>query len=235
MHSSVILGAGLLGFSVNSILSSHRPLFLPWASMGSFLIPSPSITIAFLITIWGLDTFWTSRLRRQQSELDDQETELFVQRLRRMLKARGSLAFALEEVVRSDSRIRLHADPQLVLDELATKWHTDAMNVVAQSARLTTRYGGALDDIIDHVVKHMALSRRWRFQRRLDEMALESTVLILAIAPYVVLFLFAFTLPGFYQVLTTTGLGHLVLAFIALVSFVVLQIFSAHIRGESSS
>lgn len=235
MHSSVILSAGLLGLTARGLLSpSYRPLFLPWASLASLLIANHSVALAFLIMVWGLDSFWKSRRRRRQSELDGQETELFLQRLGRMLKARGSLAFALDDVARSDSTIRLHADPQVVLDELAMKWHTDAMRVVAQSARLANRYGGALDNIIDHVLKHMALTRRWQFQRRLDEMAIESTVLILIVTPYAILLLFAFVLPEFYKVLTTTGLGHLVLAFIALVSFFVLQIFAAHIRNETS-
>ncbi|MCL4495067.1 MAG: hypothetical protein M1294_09685 [Firmicutes bacterium] len=228
------MSAGLLGLSVMTFLSSYRPVFLPWASMASVLIPQHTVALAFLFMIWGLDTFVMSRERRHYAEMNEQETELFLQRLGRMLKARGSLAFALDDVVRSDVRIRLHSDPQRVLDELAEKWPTDAMKVVADSARLANRFGGALDNIIEHVIKHIALSRRWRFQRRLDEMALESTVLILAVAPYAILLLFAFALPEFYKVLTATALGHLVLGFISLSSFVVLQIFAAHIRSEGS-
>ncbi len=231
MHSTAILSAGFIGLSVNGFLSSYRPMILGIASVFSLFMVNHVVALSVLIMLWGLDTFWSSRLARRRSELNEQETELFLQRLSRMLKARGSLAYALDDLARADSRIRLHSDPQQVLEELAHKWPTDAMRVVSISAKLANRHGGSLDDIIEHVMKHMTLSRRWRFQRRLEEMTLESTVLILALSPYIVAILFAMVLPEFYGALARTVSGQMVLTWIGVVTFVVLQLLGRHIRN----
>ncbi|WP_020373874.1 type II secretion system F family protein [Sulfobacillus thermosulfidooxidans] len=232
MHSTILLSAGLLGLSVTGFLSSYRPVLLSLGSLVSLILPSHIVAMSTLLMVWGLDTFWTSRLQRQRQELNEQETELFLRRLSRMLKARGSLAYALDDLGRADSRIQLYAEPERVLDELSLQWSTDAIRVVASSAKWADRYGGSLENIIEHVIKHMALSRRWRFQRRLEEMTLESTVFILTLAPYVVLLLLKMAIPTFYGVFIGTGLGHVMLILSGIISFLVLQIFSWHIRNE---
>ncbi len=235
MDSRALLSAGLTGFAVFVWATGYRPRILAALSIPSLWLHPHMLALSLLMSAWGFDNFLNSRAARARQDRSEQETEVFLQRLSRTLANRGTLSQALDDLASSDGRILVHPDPHRVLSDLLERWQTEAMAIVVMSARLASRYGGPLPVIIDEVIKHIGRNRRQRFQRRLEEMALESTVIVLALAPYVLLLIFRVVLPTFYAILTSTALGDGVIALLGVSTLGVLGGFSIYIRREAAS
>ncbi len=227
-----ILSAWLVGLGIYALSTAFAPRIVSALSLPSALIHPTILAASVLLAAWGWDVFFESRSRRTLGDRQEQDTEIFLQRLSRTLANRGNLAQALDDLANNDNRVLADPDPYRVLADLALRWRTEAMTIVASSARIAGRYGGSVDVIIEQVVKHIGRQRRQRFQRRLEETAMESTVLILSVAPFGLLAIFAVSLPTFYRVLATTVVGHGVILFLGLITAAVLWGLAWYIRME---
>ncbi|PSR37548.1 MAG: hypothetical protein C7B44_03200 [Sulfobacillus thermosulfidooxidans] len=235
MDSLALLSAGMLGLAVYAWHARRVFRVIFPLSLALLWVRPHVLTLSVLLAAAGFEVFLTSRRMRAGRDLAEQETEVFLQRLSRTLRNRGSLSQALDDVARSDSRIVPHPDPHRVLMELRERWHTEAMLIVSLAAGLSSRYGGSLAPIIDNVIQHMGRARRQRFGRRLEETALESTVMVLAVVPYGLLLIFRMALPSFYNILTQTTAGHMVIGMLGMSTAGVLMGLSWYIRKEESS
>lgn len=209
----MMAGAGLLSSATGD----------PWMIM-------PAVTVALA----GERLRDALRFERQRDR-DEQEAEAFLRRLTQMLPTRSSLGAAIQELMPMVEASGGRREAETVLEQLAERWQIGAMRLVARAARLIKRSGGSLDQVIGHAVRAMARDRRRRFQRRIEESARYTTIVVLAGAPFGVVALFRLALPAFYRELTDTPIGHATTMAVGLTTAGVLAVVTRHVRRGAAA
>ncbi|MDA8195109.1 MAG: hypothetical protein M0Z53_14120 [Thermaerobacter sp.] len=194
---------------------------------------NPWLMLSALLAGWGLGLVQKAAIFERQRDRDEQQAELTLRQLARLLPQRGSLALALEDLGYS-SVVRAR-DAEGMLANLADQWRIEAFTVVGQVAHRAKQHGGALEPVIKQAISKIARDRRRRFQRHLDEAAKRATIQILAFAPYGILVMFAGVIPSFYHSLMSTALGHAVVLGVGLVTVLAMGALAVQIRKRAES
>lgn len=167
-----------------------------------------------------------------QRDHDEQTAMLFLVRLRQLLGVTGTLGGALDEMGYRSLSVGSDAAEQLV-SRLSQDLRVGVLSFLGRVALLVRRHGGSLVPVVDWAADGIQKSQSLRHARQLEEAVQRSTIVVLAVAPGGVLFIFRFIVPSFYRIILTTGIGHFAILMIGAVTFGVLMILSQHIRKEA--
>lgn len=209
-------------------------LWWPLAVFGGWglLLQSPGVMVGGLLTAIGWNQLVTARRFAASRDRDEEAALLFLVRLDQLLRVRGTLAGALQEMgYRSPLR---GADAgERVLAQVAAGYQISALSFVSRVVRVVHRYGGSLSPLLAWAVDAVHGDQARRHGRQLEEAAQRSTVVVLAFAPWGVLGIFRVAVPSFYRTLAGSPLGGGTLAGVGVATAVVLSILAHHERREA--
>lgn len=209
-------------------------LWWPLAAFGGWglLLQSPGVMVGGLLTAVGWNQLVTARRCAVGRDRDEEAALLFLVRLDQLLRVRGTLAGALQEMgYRSPLR---GADAgERVLAQVADGYQISALSFVSRVVRVVHRHGGSLAPLLAWAVDAVHGAQTRRHARQLEEAAQRSTVVVLAFAPWAIMGIFRVAVPGFYHALASSPMGGGTLAGIGIATAVVLSILAHHERREA--
>lgn len=196
-------------------------------------LPSGSswLMLSSILAGWGLGQVSQAIHYETLRDRDEQQAELVLRQIGRLLPQRGSLSMVMDDLVQSGiMRPENGRDAEWLLSQLTSQWNVEAFSMVGEVARRARLHGGSLEPVIDQAIRKIARDRRQRFQRQIDESAKRLTIEVLAVAPYFVLVLFFVSIPSFYGSMINSLAGHVVLVSIGTVTAVALWVLSLQVR-----
>lgn len=163
---------------------------------------------------------------------DEQEALMFVERLGQLLRVRGTLSAALDEM---GFRTDWHGSDagERILLGVADRRQVAALTTVSRMAHVLRRYGGTLDPVLEWASAAIHEGQTRRYGRQMDEAARRATILVLALAPVAVTAIFGAFIPSFYRTLMQTAVGGAAIGATGLVTGGVWLVMAYQIRKEA--
>lgn len=184
------------------------------------------------LALTGLEVYFSSVRYENHRNQQEQEAEVFLQRLAELLPLRGTLNLALQDLAADNLLAQSTADPVLWLDRVFARWQVNAVGMVASAAHVASRHGGSLQAVVEQASRKIVRDRQRRFQRQLEEASQRTTILVLAFAPYLVMGLLWLMIKPMYEVLIGTGLGHGIVAAEGVTSGAILAVLGLQIKRD---
>jgi hypothetical protein len=157
---------------------------------------------------------------------------LFLVRLEQLLAITGNLAAALDDMgYGATEPYGMLAEH--VLERIAENYRVKPLLFVSRVAFLVRRYGGKLHPLIAWAKDTIQTDQIDRQQQHLEQIARESTMITLALAPIAILVLFRLMIPTFFRVLSDTRLGAITVAVVSTSTAAVFSILSRYHRQEA--
>ena len=207
-----------------------------WAlplGLGVFtLIRSNWLWLSGGLVLAGLEVYLASVRYEKHRNQQEQEAEVFLQRLAELLPLRGTLNLALQDLTADNLPTQLAAEPAFWLDRLFAHWQVNGVGMVASAAHLASRHGGSLQAVVEQASRKIVRDRQRRFQRQLEEASQRTTILVLAFAPYLVMGLLWLIIKPMYEVLISTSFGHGIVVVEGLTSGAILSVLGLHIKKD---
>ena len=206
------------------------PLAVSWG--WGLMLQNPGVMVGGFCTAIGWGQLAAARRLASSRDRDEEAALLFLVRLDQLLRVRGTLAGALQEM---GYRAPLGgADGgEKVLARVADGYQVSALSFVSRVVRMVHRYGGSLSPLLAWAVNAVQGAQSRRHARQLEEAAQRSTVVVLAFAPWAIVGIFRIVVPTFYHALSSTLLGGGTLAGVGVVTAVVLVVLAHHERREA--
>ncbi len=183
----------------------------------------------------GLEMYLAATRFETRRDRQEQEAEVFLQRLAQLLQTHGTLSLALQDLGYRERTTGREPNPEHILKDLFHRWNVGVVGMVASASQAVVRHGGALEPVVEQAAKKISRDRERRFQRQLDEAAKRTTMVVLAVAPYGVLGVLREMVPSMYAALVTRGVGQLTVLGVGLVSGGVLTILALYVRKDGAS
>lgn len=180
----------------------------------------------------GLEMYLAASRFERQRDRQEQEAEVFLQRLAQLLQTHETLSLALQDLGYRDRGTGREPNPEYILSELFHRWNVAVVGMVASASRAVSKHGGGLVLVVEQAAKKISRDRERRFQRQLDEAAKRTTMVVLALAPYGVIGALREMLPSIYGELTTRMTGQVVVLLVGVVSGSVLAVLALYVRKE---
>ncbi len=208
-----------------------------WWTLAAFwawglILQAPGVMVGGLFTAVGWNELLKARRFAVSRDRDEQAALLFLVRLDQLLRVRGTLAGALQDMGYR-SPLGGSAAGEKVLAQVADGYQVSALSLVSRVARVVQRHGGSLSPLLAWAIDAVHGAQSRRHGRQLEEAAQRSTVVVLAFAPWAIVGIFRMVVPTFYQVLSTSSLGAGTLAGIGAATAVVLIILARHENREA--
>lgn len=230
-----VIIAALAGLAAHRWITQARAWMLPVGLMGAMVWGSTWIMISVGLMLTGFEFYGRAREFERQRDRQEQEAEVFLQRLAQLLPTRGGLSLALQDMGYRDIQVGREPNPERLLVGLFKMWNVNAVGMVASAAQVVLRHGGALQPVVEQAARKIAQDRERRFQRHLEEAAKRTTVVILGFAPYFMMVMLRFMVPSMYMALLGNAIGKLAVVGVGLVSGGVLLVLGSHVMRDGQS
>lgn len=207
-----------------------------WPEALGWMVALPSRNMLWMV--WGMMAGWgwsqlTEAVGKEKvRDRDEQAAETFLMQLAQLLPIRGALGAALDDM---GYRALGESSPTGVLEDFAGHCRVSALTMVSQVARRISRQGGSLLPVVREALRDIQSTRRARFERRPEEAAQRTTVMILGVAPVLLMAGFGLFLPTFYRALDGTSIGNLAVSLVGTSMTAVWWILAAHIERSSAA
>ncbi len=219
------------GVAVWTWLGNRSWWFVAGGWMLGILTRYPAAMIGGLLMGLGMSGYVAALDRERRRDRDEQEALLFVERLSQLVRVRGTLSAALD-----DMGYRASGDGGLAeqaLDAVARKLQVRALTFVSQVALLIRRHGGRLEPLLTWASDAIQQAQAQRLARKVEAEARRSTVLVLVSAPVALCGVFRLFVPAFYRTLGHTAIGNIALLTIGITSAGVLLVMAHHAQREA--
>lgn len=213
-------------------VSDSKMWALPLGIGALTLTRSDWLLLSSGLALAGLEVYFAAVRYEKHRNQQEQEAEVFLQRLAELLPLRGTLNLALQDLAADNLPAQSAADPVFWLDRVFSRWQVNAVGMVASAAHVASRHGGSLQAVVEQASRKIVRDRQRRFQRQLEEASQRTTILVLAFAPYLVMGLLWLIIKPMYEVLIGTGLGHGIVAAEGLTSGAILAVLGLHIKRD---
>ncbi len=224
--------AGLLVFNW---LSDSLAWVLPVGLGVAALTASIPIMISAGLILVGLEMYLNAARFEKRRDRQEQEAEVFLQRLAQLLKTHGTLSLALQDLGYRDRATGREPNPEHLLKDLFHRWNIAVVGMVASASLVVAKHGGGLQPVVEQAAKKISRDRERRFQRQLGEAAKRTTMLVLALAPYGVIGAIWALVPSMYAVLTSQLPGQVATVGVGFVGGAILAILALYIKKEGKS
>lgn len=168
-----------------------------------------------------------------QRNRDEQEALLFTERLRQLVRVRGTLATALDEMGFRTRHVSSDAAEE-VLAEVSGRLRVGSLTMVSHISRTIRRYGGSLEPVLSWAAYRIQDEQARRHARLIDEEARRATIRILALAPLGLVIVFRFAIHPFFLSLVQTRIGSAALLLVGVTTGTVLAVLAYQVRKEAT-
>lgn len=230
-----ILLALMCGVMVFYWLTESSDWVLPVGLGVATLTMSGWVILSFGLMLGGLEMYLAATRFENKRDRQEQEAEVFLQRLAQLLQTHGTLSLALQDLGYRDHATGREPNPEHILSGLFHRWNVAVVGMVASASLAVAKHGGGLGPVVEQAAKKISRDRERRFQRQLDEAAKRTTMVVLALAPYGVMGALREMVPSMYAVLTTRIIGEVAVLLVGLVSGGVLAILALYVRKDGVS
>lgn len=221
-----------VGMLVHAWLTDNRDWWI--GGLWFLAMPTKSVWImeSVLCSSWGWMWYRGALRYERERDQDEQRAELLLRQMARLVPSRGSLTVAMEEIGYEPLQ-SFGADAESILGEMAERLNVTPLTTVARVARMIKHHGGSLEEVIAQASRKIGRDRRRRFQRLVVEAGKRSTIVVLSLAPYGVLGMFAGIMAPFYQEIVSSPIGHGALGIVGGVNMAVFGVLSYQIYRRS--
>lgn len=223
------------GILVFNWLTESSNWVLPVGLGVAALSASTPIMISVGLILVGLEMYLSAARFEKQRDRQEQEAEVFLQRLAQLLQTHGTLSLALQDLGYRDHSTGREPNPEQLLRDLFHRWNVSVVGMVASASVAVAKHGGGLQPVVEQAAKKISRDRERRFQRQLDEAAKRTTMLVLALAPYAVIGVLRGLVPSMFAVLTTQVAGQMATVAVGAVGGLVLVVLAMYVKKEGMS
>lgn len=230
-----VLLAVMGGLVVYNWLTESSAWVLPIGLGLAAFSASTAVIISVGLILVGMEMYLNATRFEKKRDRQEQEAEVFLQRLAQLLQSHGTLSLALQDLGYRDHATGREPNPEHLLRDLFHRWNIAVVGMVASASLVIAKHGGGLQPVVEQAAKKISRDRERRFQRQLDEAAKRTTMLVLAMAPYAVMVALWALVPSMYAVLTTQLSGQLATVAVGLVGGLVLMVLAIHVKKEGTA